>query len=104
MGIAYSEYIGFIETQAFKYREAHDGGDPKGIERKRIFEAAASYLPGSASTSMVWTTNPVALQKIFIERCDEAADLEFQRFANQLRNMCLVKWPNLFRDSNSAVL
>jgi thymidylate synthase ThyX len=38
----------------------------------------------------------MALMKFFGERCDEAADLEMQRFANKLKRVCLERWPNLF--------
>lgn len=94
---AYSEYTGYISDQYERL-----GEKPKGMERKRIYEAAASLLPGAASTSMVWTTNPAALDKLFRERCDSASDLEFQRFARKLRKLCYERWPNLFRDSNPA--
>lgn len=68
----------------------------KGMERKRVYEAAASLLLMSCATSFIWTTNPMALMKFFGERCDEAADLEMQRFANKLKKVCLNRWPNLF--------
>jgi hypothetical protein len=32
-----------------------------------------------------------------------AADLEIQRFACKLRDLCHSRWPNLFRASNPAV-
>jgi len=101
MTVAYSQYRRYVDDSVLAHESVHGVG-PKGMDRKRIYEAAASYLPGCASTSMVWTTNPVALQKIFFERCDEAADLEFQRFAKLLRGICHDRWPNLFRESNPA--
>ncbi len=80
-----------------------NGSEPKGMDRKRIYECAAQRLPGAASTSFIWTTNPVALAKLFKERCDFAADLEIQRFAQKLRQLCYQNWPNLFPESNPAV-
>lgn len=100
---SYGHYLQFIEAQVDAYREAHDGRGPRGMARKRIYEAAAQLLPGGAETSMVWTTNPMALAKMFVERCYDAADLEFQRFARRLRAVCHERWPNLFRASNPAV-
>lgn len=96
---AYRTYIA-SENEVFEIKH---GRTATGMDRKRIYEAAASYLSGAAATSMVWTTNPIALQKIFTERCDEASDLEFQRFAKQLRSLCHERWPNLFRGSNPAL-
>ncbi len=78
---------------------AHYGGAE---DRKRIYEASAQLLPGAACTSFTWTTNPMALSKLFTERCDFAADLEIQRFAVKLRALCYERWPNLFRESNPA--
>lgn len=68
----------------------------KGMDRKRVYEAAASLLLMSCATSFIWTTNPMALMKFFHERCDEASDLEMQRFANKWKRVCLERWPNLF--------
>lgn len=68
----------------------------KGLERKRVYEAAAMLLPGAAATSMVWTSNPVALTKMIRERTAESADLEFRRFAELLGRICVQRWPALF--------
>ncbi len=97
---AYDSYLEYLSGEVDDYKADHNSEEPKGMERKRIYEAAAALLPGAASTSMIWTTNPVALQKLFNERTDEAADLEFQRFATLLKSVCLEHWPNLFRESN----
>mgnify|MGYP000947103338 CR=1 FL=1 len=64
---------------------------------QRIDEAAAGPLPMQACTSLVWTTNPLALAKLFRERCDESADREFQRFAKKWRDIAIAAWPNLFQ-------
>lgn len=95
----YRAYRAYIASESEMFEAKHKRA-ATGMDRKRIYEAAASYLPGAAATSMIWTTNPIALQKIFTERCDEASDLEFQRFAKQLRALCYERWPNLFRESN----
>jgi thymidylate synthase (FAD) len=101
MGDAYDRYRSYLLREEAKYREIH-GTDPKGMDHKRIYEAAAQRLPGAACTSFTWTTNPMALQKLFTERCDYAADLEIQRFATKLRDLCHARWPNLFRVTNPA--
>jgi thymidylate synthase (FAD) len=95
MGHIYEGYLAFIAREENAYGDKY-GGRPKGIDRKRIYEAAAGMLPMQACTSMVWTTNPMALAKLFQERCDESADLEFQRFANKWREIAVARWPNLF--------
>jgi len=95
MRIEHKAYEDFIERQMATYRFEHHQ-EPKGLDRKRIYEAAAGYLPMQASTSFVWTSNPIALGKLFRERCDEAADLEFSRFAKKWRALCRHRWPNLF--------
>jgi thymidylate synthase ThyX len=87
----YDSYLGYIERQFGKH-----GGDPKGIVRKRIYEAASARLSHACETSFVWTTNPGALTKLFVERDSEAADAEFRRFARAWKRVCLERWPNLF--------
>lgn len=99
MQSAYDNYLEYLERQIKDFGDAH-GEPPKGMDRKRIYEAAAQRLPSAACTSFYWTTNPEALQKMFRERRDFAADLEMQRFANKLHDICVAQWPNLFRDSN----
>jgi thymidylate synthase (FAD) len=101
MNTAYENYLAYIDREVTRYREAN-GKDPVGMDRKRIYEAAAQRLPGAACTSFVWTTNPMALAKLFAERCDYAADLEMQRFAIKLRTLCYARWPNLFAAANPA--
>ena len=92
----YDNYCQYIDRQVSKYKEMHDGKGPVGIDRKRIYEAASQRLDHACETSFVWTTNPLALTKMFLERCSEAADLEFQRFAKKWRQICIDRWPNLF--------
>lgn len=99
---AYTQYLNYLSSEVRTFKQVR-GEEPKGMDRKRIYEAAAMLLPGAAATSMIWTTNPVALAKLFQERCDSAADLEFQRFATKLRALSYERWPNLFRESNPAV-
>lgn len=101
MARAYAHYRAYLGRAEATY-EARHGHAPRGMNRKRIYEAAAMRLPASACTSFFWTTNPEALEKLFRERCDFAADLEIQRFATKLRATCHAAWPNLFRASNPA--
>lgn len=91
----YDQYLGYIEDEVDHYKYLNKS-EPKSIDRKRIYEAASSFLSHSCETSFLWTTNPMALKKLFRERCDEAADREFQRFANKWKAICLNRWPNLF--------
>lgn len=95
MSAAYNEYHDYIDRETEAYRAA-SGEEPKGMTRKRIYEAAAGLLPMQAATSLVWTTNPVALAKMFAERTDESADAEFRRLALQWQRLCVARWPNLF--------
>lgn len=93
---AYGNYLAFIEQEETAWENVH-GKKPTAIDRKRIYECAAGLLPMQACTSMIWTTNPLALSKLFSERCSEAADAEFQRFALKWRDIATARWPNLFR-------
>ena len=95
MDQAYRSYHAYIsqEVEAFTVRT---GKSPVGMDRKRIYEAAAGLLPMQATTSMVWTTNPVALAKLFLERTDESADAEFRRLALLWQKLACARWPNLF--------
>jgi flavin-dependent thymidylate synthase len=95
MTTAYTEYHDYIDREVEAYR-ASSGEEPKGLTRKRIYEAAAGLLPMQAATSLVWTTNPVALSKMFAERTDESADAEFRRLATLWQRLCVARWPNLF--------
>lgn len=92
---AYDDYQRFIAEEMQEY-ELQKGETPKGMDRKRIYEAASHLLHHSAETSFIWTTNPVALAKLFRERGDEAADLEFQRLVKVWKPLALSRWPNLF--------
>jgi len=96
MESAYQRYLSFIDREESAWESKH-GKKPTAIDRKRIYEAAAGLLPMQACTSMVWTTNPLALAKLFSERCSAAADAEFQRFAFEWREIAEARWPNLFR-------
>lgn len=95
MSSAYTAYHDYIERETEAYRVS-SGGEPRGLARKRIYEAAAGMLPSQAATSLVWTANPVSLAKMFAERTDESADAEFARLATVWRALCVSRWPNLF--------
>jgi thymidylate synthase (FAD) len=99
---AYDSYLDYLNRQIEVYQETNNGKSPTGMDRKRIYESAAQRLPGAACTSFYWTSNPMAIAKLLFERCDYAADLEIQRFAMQLRDVCYANWPNLFREANEA--
>ena len=92
----YDAYCRYIDRQIEIFKKRNDDKEPKGLDRKRIYESASQRLSHSCETSFIWTTNPMALKKLFIERCNEAADLEFQRLANKWKDVCLYRWPNLF--------
>ena len=92
---SYNEYVDYIERCFARYKAQH-GEEPKGLDRKRIYESAIGRMPWDYETSYIWTTNPMALMKLFRERCDDQADLEFQRFAKRWRRVCYSRAPNLF--------
>lgn len=91
----YAEYRDYIRRRTESFTAAHLD-PPKGMDRKRIFESASPYLSHSCETSFIWTTNPIALAKMFRERDNEAADLEYLRLARKWKRVCLERWPNLF--------
>lgn len=95
MEIAYRNYTHAVEMDIARFIDIV-GEEPKGIEKKRIYEAASSFLPHQAETSFIWTTNPAAIAKLCRERCDNASDLEIQRFARKLKRVSVERWPNLF--------
>jgi len=97
MQVNYDAYTDFIDREVDQFKYLHNQEEPKGLERKRIYEGASSYLSHSCETSFIWTTNPMALKKLFKERCDLLADAEMQRFANKWKMLCVVRWPNLFQ-------
>ena len=91
----YGEYRDYIARRIDTYTRNY-GNPPTGMDRKRIFESSSSYLSHSCETSFIWTTNPVAVAKLFHERDNEAADLEFLRLAKVWKDVCVKRWPNLF--------
>jgi len=96
MGRNYSEYRDYIQRRIEAYRRDHAGANPIGMDKKRIFESASPYLSHACETSFVWTTNPIALAKMFRERDHEAADLEYLRLARKWKKICIERWPGLF--------
>ncbi len=95
MQFNYTQYRAYIQRREDKYFQVH-GVKPAGMFRKRIFESASPYLSHSCETSFIWTTNPIALAKMFQERDNEGADLEYLRFARKWKSVCLKHWPALF--------
>lgn len=93
----YDEYVTTVGRKVERFR-AKNGAEPKGLDRKRIYESSAGDLLMSCGTSFIWTTNPMALTKFFHERDDEAADMEMCRFARTWKKLCFELWPNLFTD------
>lgn len=91
----FHNYRSIISGQIQLYTQAN-GQKPKGIDYKRILESGSGTLIHSVETSFVWTTNPGALAKLFRERDNEAADLEFQRLARAWKRVCMSLWPNAF--------
>lgn len=95
MEFVYASYANYIDREEKAYESVY-GAKPKGLERKRIFEAASSMLCHSVETSLIWTANPVSIAKMLQERLHEAADLEWRRLAEIWRAVCMAHWPNLF--------
>jgi thymidylate synthase (FAD) len=92
---SYRAYIQFVNRRLSAYKMER-GKEPKSMARKRIYEAASGYLHHSCETSMVWTTNPAAIFKQFMERTDKHSDLEYQRFAAFLMRVAYAASPNIF--------
>jgi thymidylate synthase (FAD) len=92
---AYDNYLQAVEKDVADWTRQY-GKPPTSIDRKRIYEAASSFLPHQAETSFVWTTNPAAIAKFCRERDNPAADLEIQRFAAKYKKICIAVYPGLF--------
>jgi thymidylate synthase ThyX len=97
----YEEYVETIQRKVAWYEHAN-GKKPVGLDKKRIYESTAGDLLMECGTSFIWTTNPMALNKFFHERDDEAADMEMCRFARAVKRVSLARWPNLFPDFVAA--
>ena len=95
MQSAYNYYCHYVNSSSKEFEDAN-GHPPKGIDRKRIYEAAAGFAPVQVATSLVWTANPTSLAKMFLERTDESSDAEFHRLADFWKKVCLERWPALF--------
>lgn len=97
----YEEYVETIQRKVAWFENTH-GKKPVGLDKKRIYESTAGDLLMECGTSFIWTTNPMALNKFFHERDDEAADMEMCRFARAVKRVSLERWPNLFPDLVAA--
>ena len=95
MQTAYDNYLLAVDEECSAF-ERHNGCKATSLDKKRIYEAASSFLPHQAETSFVWTTNPAAIAKFMRERDNIHADLEIQRFAKTWKRVCVNRWPNLF--------
>jgi thymidylate synthase (FAD) len=95
MQSAYANYLGAVSRECDAWEIVY-GKPPTSLDKKRIYEAASSFLPHQAETSFIWTTNPAAIAKLVRERANNAADLEIQRFARKLRKVAVEQAPNLF--------
>lgn len=95
MQSAYDDYLHAVDIECEYYVKLHNKS-PTGTDKKRIYEAASSFLPHQAETSFIWTTNPIAIRKFMKERDTDAADLEMRRFARTWRKVCEEHWPNFF--------
>lgn len=91
----YERYLVAVRSSLFDH-EVRTGSPAKGMDYKRILEAASGLLMHSIETSFIWTTNPMALAKMFRERDHEAADLEYRRFVRVWKKLCVEQAPNLF--------
>lgn len=95
----YDRYESYIKRQVARFTTLH-GKEPKGLDRKRIYESAADRLLMAAETSFVWTTNPAAFAKMYRERSDLHADLEFQRLVKVWKEVYEKLHPNLLPSLN----
>jgi thymidylate synthase (FAD) len=95
MQLAYGRYLEAVRLECEVWEKAH-GKPPTSIDKKRIYEAASSFLPHQAETSMIFTMNPMSIAKFVRERAHSAADLEIQRFARKLRRVAVGYCGNLF--------
>jgi thymidylate synthase ThyX len=93
----YEAYVTTVQRKVLTFKE-HHGSEPKGLDKKRIYESSSGDLLMSCGTSFIWTTNSMALTKFFHERDDDAADMEMSRFARAWKKVCFRHWPNLFTD------
>jgi thymidylate synthase (FAD) len=92
---AFDNYILAVEEECAAFEVLHKK-KATSLDKKRIYEAASSFLPHQAETSFIWTTNPAAIMKFVKERDNIHADLEIQRFAHKWRRICGDRWPNIF--------
>lgn len=103
MNLAHEQYIAMVEKMTSKFI-SETGSNPRGMDKKRILEAAAGLLPSSVETHMGWTANASALVKMILERSDYSADLEARRFVRLLAEKLYSHSPNLFFQLHNLVV
>jgi thymidylate synthase (FAD) len=96
MQFNYEEYVEYIAREMERVQALAPKHVMSTLARKRVYESASAYLSHACETSWIWTTNPIALAKLFKERGGEGADLEFRRLARTWARVCVRMWPNLF--------
>jgi thymidylate synthase (FAD) len=86
-----NEYADFKKSMKSAYRhylkqvKAAEG--KKGMDKKRVLEAAAQSLPLATETSMIVTFNAISARKFCIERTGETADAEMIVVATKVRDV-----------------
>lgn len=89
----YVQFKKYCKRSYFSYLRACESSHTlKGLAKKRVLEAAASYLPSSVETTMVFSMNPIAARKMILERTGETADYEFQRLARKFQSILENKY------------
>jgi len=91
----YACYRAMVDRQIADYTALY-GARPKGMDYKRILEAASALLMHTVETSWIWTTNPMAIAKMARERDHDGADAEFRRFMRVWKAVAVGHARNLF--------
>lgn len=97
---SYNAYNAYILKKRQEY-VSRKGKEPKGIARKRIYEAASSLLHHSTATSFVWSGNCEAISKLIYERSAANVDEEFQRLSVKMWEVVSSQDPNLYQKLGS---
>jgi thymidylate synthase (FAD) len=89
----YTQFKKYCKRSYHAYLKACEPGLVlKGLAKKRVNEAAASYLPMATETTLLMTFNPISARKMILERLGETSDLEIQRLATKIQTVLEKKF------------
>ncbi|HKZ63455.1 MAG TPA: FAD-dependent thymidylate synthase [Thermoplasmata archaeon] len=72
--------------------------------KKRMTSALRRILPDGLATNIIWSANHRTLRWVIEMRTDPAAEVEIRMLFDQVAQLCIREWPNLYQDFDRTAL